>query len=229
MIDEIDIATRHALYWARGEALGENGEVLADGSYIYQPTYFSQTFFSLFDKLAQLNDYCFHQLLAGEQRNAELLSQQAEALASADADAAELDYLDDEIRNWDDNLSVIARATALVLLCSFVEWALKQVTNDLYGDVYRKPQKGLSKIEFLLQDLTQRGLEFNLDSEWLATLADFRSIRNAFAHGDWRRVEESLEGISLGACFSVVSRVFERLEEAAWAGPWLQDRQLRSS
>lgn len=220
MNNELDVASKYGLFWASSWLEGDDGQLLADGTYIYQPQRFSETFFVIFDKLHQLNDYCFHQLLTVGTRQYDLVQQRISALARSGTGAEELDYLDDEIPRWEDNLKIVTQATSLILLCSFVEWALKRVAKDLHGCVPRKTLRSMSDMEFLLQHLAQAGLHFQLEPELLGTLDGFRNIRNAYAHGDWAHVAEQLNGLSLRACFEAVSQVFACLEEAAWGGPW---------
>jgi hypothetical protein len=69
----------------------ESGNILVDGFCIYQPELFSETFFLLFDKLAQLNDYCFNQLISSETKLRELATQRSSG------------YLDDQLPMWKDN------------------------------------------------------------------------------------------------------------------------------
>ncbi|MGN4047700.1 hypothetical protein [Pseudomonas sp. SM4] len=220
MNDELNVATKYGLFWASSSMEGADGELLADGTYIQLPERFSETFFVLFDKLHQLNDYCFHQLLTVEKRCAELTEQRVSIIASGRR-AEELDWLDDEVPRWEDNLAVVTQATSLVLLSSFVEWGLKRVVKSLHGSVPRKPSgAATSDVEFLLQHIAQSGLHFSLNPVLLETVNDFRHVRNAFAHGDWARVDEQLANISLLACFQAVSQIFVCLESAAWEGPW---------
>ncbi|MEB5483806.1 hypothetical protein QMA69_04160 [Burkholderia pseudomallei] len=104
--DELNVANKYGLFWAGALVEDEKGKALADGFYIYQPKRFSDTFFLLFDKLRQLNDYCFNQLLFSEKRLRMLAGQRSAAAAQEHCGAEELDYLDDRIPMWEDNVEV---------------------------------------------------------------------------------------------------------------------------
>ncbi|VVE42561.1 hypothetical protein PIN31009_04196 [Pandoraea iniqua] len=220
MDDELNIASKYGLYWAGASAEDENGNALADGFYIYQPERFSSTFFLLFDKLRQLNDYCFDQLLSSEGR-LRMLTAQRSVTDGRSRCASELDWLDDEIPMWEDNIEVIGRATSIVLLCSFVEWALKLVTRELCGAIPRKRDRSMSDFESMLHHLRHNaGLNLSVDEASVGTVHAFRAIRNSFAHGDWATLAEQLDAVSLRTCFEAVARIFQCIEESAWQSPW---------
>jgi len=219
--DELNVANKYGLFWAGALVEDEEGKVLADGFYIYQPDRFSDTFFLLFDKLRQLNDYCFNQLLSSEMRLRTLASQRSEVAGQQHCGAEELDYLDDQIPMWEDNVEVVGRATSIVLLCSFVEWGLKLVTRELCGAIPRKRSRSISDFEFILHHLQHNGgLHLNIDVGATNVVHSFRGIRNAFAHGDWETLNEQLNSVSLRACFEAVARIFQCIEESAWQSPW---------
>lgn len=221
MDDELNIAKKYGLFWAGVLVEDEEGRVLADGFYIYQPERFSDTFFLLFDKLRQLNDYCFNQLLSSERRLRALASQRDEVAVQGHCGAEELDYLDDQIPIWEDNIEVIGRATSIILLCSFVEWGLKLVTRELCGAIPRKRGRSMSDFEFMLHHLQHNGgLHLNVDDDSVGVINMFREIRNAFAHGDWATLNEQLDSVSLRTCLEAVARIFQHIEESAWQSPW---------
>ena len=220
MIDELGVAGEHGLFWAGSQAVDAEGKLLADGSYIYQPVRFPNTFFLLFDKLRQLNDYCFHQLLSSQARLDELAVQRSAAI-TGEGGAEEFIYLSDQIPLWEDNVQVVAKSTSVVLLCSFMEWGLKLVAKELCGGIPRKSDRSMSDIEFMLWHIEQRGgLQLVVDDEPIGVVNSFRVIRNAFAHGDWTELNEQLDAVSLRVCFESVSEIFQRIEEAAWRSPW---------
>ncbi|PMV17583.1 MULTISPECIES: hypothetical protein [unclassified Pseudomonas] len=221
MKDELDVAKRYGLFWASSLVEGEDRVPIADGTYIQQPERFSETFWDVFDKLHQLNDYCFLQLVAVEKQRVELFNQRESYLARPNQGAEEIDWLDDQTPRWEDNLAVVTQATSIVLLCSFMEWGLKRVAKDLYGVIPRKPARpAMSDIQFFLEHLKQSGLPFRMDPAVLDAIDSFRNVRNAFAHGEWASVEDQLAKISLLTCFESVAQVFACLESASWDGPW---------
>ncbi|MFU5804200.1 hypothetical protein [[Pseudomonas] boreopolis] len=220
-LDELEVASKYGLYWAGARVDDEEGKTLADGLYLSQPERFSNTFFTIFDKLRQLNDYCFNQLLSSERRLRSLTSQRISIAANVYYGAEEFDYLDDNIPMWEDNVEVVGRTTPIVLLCSFLEWGLKLVAKELTGVVPRNRGHATSEFEFILKHLRNNaGLSLFIDAELIDNVHVLRGIRNAFAHGNWTTLKQRLDEISLRICFETVSRIFECIEEAAWRSPW---------
>jgi hypothetical protein len=202
-------------------AENEDGSVLVDGFYLFEPERFSMPFYVLSEKLRQLNDYCFNQLISSESKLLELTDQRTAAMARKDSWAEEFDYLDDQIPMWEDNVAVIGKAVPVVLLCSFVEWGVKFLTKEFCGSIPRKTIRGLSDVEFLLRYLEQNSqLRLGVTSDLMLPINSFRAVRNSFAHGQWESVATQLSAISLRASFQAVSALFERIEEAAWLSPW---------
>ncbi|CRD63383.1 hypothetical protein [Stenotrophomonas thermophila] len=220
-LDELEVASKYGLFWANALVEDEDGTLLADGFYLSEPQRFSDTFFTIFDKLRQLNDYCFNQLLASEARLRSLTSQRTSTAANKNCRAEEFDYLDDQIPLWEDNVEVVGRTTPIILLCSFLEWGLKLVAKELTGVVPRNRGHAISDFEFLLKYIREKaGLTLVIDAELTDNVHVFRDIRNAFAHGQWVALSERLDGIPLRVCFETVAQVFQRIEEAAWQSPW---------
>jgi len=218
---ELVTAAKHGLYWGGMWLEDEDGGLLADGRYLYQPLRASETFFLLFDKLRQLNDYCFNQLISSEAKLAELSEQRDAAIADRSCGAEVLDYFHDEIPLWEDSVSVVAKAMPVVLLCSFAEWGLKLVSKEICGDVPRKTNRTMSDIEFLVGHIENVGnLQLDSSSELVSSINSFRSIRNSFAHGHWDELRVDFSGLSLRSCFESVSELFQQIEEAAWRSPW---------
>lgn len=223
MDHELAVATKYGMYWGNAWRETPEGEVVVDGLYLHQPERFSMLFFSVFDKLRQLNDYCFHQLVSSETRLRELMEQRSAAEANKNSSAEEFFYLDDEIPVWTDNVGVTARTVPIVLLCSFTEWGLKLVVKEFCGEVPRKTSSSMSDIESLLDHLRRSPLQVEVEAELIGAVGTFRRMRNEFAHGHWGALATQLETLSLRACFEVVSEIFMRIEEAAWSGPWKAD------
>jgi len=221
--EELNVFREHGLYLAYAVLFDEEGLEYANGQYLYQPTRFSETFFVIFGKLAQLNNYCFHQLVSSHSHLSELKSQRNKAKNQASPAAEELDYYDEQIPDWENNVAVVAKATAVVLLCSFAEWALKTISKELASDPPRKTSPGLSDIEHLLQHINQNaGLVLPDQEMEMSVIHSFRTIRNAFAHGDWQALEQQLAVLRLRNCFEAVSNLVMQIEIAAWQSQWAQ-------
>ena len=218
---ETSIAIKHGLYWSRSWVEDDDGQILVDTFYLYDPERASMLFFPLFDRLRQLNDYCFSQLVSSEQKLAELMVQRDAAMAQRYGGGEELAYLADEIPLWEHNVAVIAKANPIILLCSFVEWGLKEVVKDICGLVQNKTGKNISDFEFYVNFLKKEcALDLNIEEYVIEQINAFRRVRNSFAHGKWNLLEGELADISLRSCFDVVSTLFEKIEKAAWNSPW---------
>lgn len=221
--EELNVFKIHGLYMAHAVLEDEEGLEYANGLYLYQPTRFSETFFVVFGKLAQLNNYCFHQLVSSHSQLSELKSQRDMAKNQRWPSAEELHYYDDEIPDWENNVNVLAKANAIVLLCSFSEWALKIVSKELTSEVPRKTSRGQSDIEHLLQHIKENaGLSLPDQDMELSIIHSFRSIRNAFAHGNWQELEQQLTVLRLRDCFEAVSNLVMEIEIAAWESKWAE-------
>lgn len=189
---------------------------IADGFYIYQPDRFWEPFWEVFDKLSQLNNYCFNQLVASEAKLSELQAEYGRAVEEKDAGAEVLDYLSEEVPAWENNVAIFAKAAPIILLASFSEWGLKHIAITLFGGAPKKNERGMSDIEFYLLYLVRCGLEVEDTDGVLSRVGTFRSIRNDFAHGKWNELEVGLQALSLREAFSSVSAMFEAIEDAAW-------------
>ena len=221
MDDELYISDKHGLYWSSTWIEDESGITIADGSYIYVAERYSDLFWVIASKLSQLNDYCFHQLVSSKEKLSALREEKTHLISQRHPYAEEFDYLDEAIPAWEENVFVTANAVPIVLLSSFVEWALKSVVKEFCGSVPRKPKSEISDVNFFLQYAKSNGgLNFKLDEETTCTLNSFRMIRNQFAHGNWQTLETLLGTLSLRDCFSAVTRLCQTLEESAWEGPW---------
>lgn len=219
--EELAVFNEHGLYFSHSLLVDEEGVEYANGQYLYQPTRFSETFFVVFDKLAQLNNYCFHQMVSSRSRLSTLKSERDRAANKRWCSAEELIYYDEEIPDWEDNVNVISKATAIILLCSFVEWALKTISGELTSAPPRKNSQNLSDIDYLLQHIKQNaGLLLSGQIEEISLIHTFRKIRNAFAHGNWQELEQQLAALRLRDCFESVSNLLMQIEMAAWESKW---------
>mgnify|MGYP001627761137 CR=1 FL=1 len=213
---ELVTAKKYGLFWARSFVEDESGRVIADGLYIYQPDRFWEPFWALFERLGQLNDYCFNQLVASETKLSELQAEHDRAIEDRAAGAEVFDYLSEQIPAWEDNVAIFAKAAPIVLLASFTEWGLKHIAINLFGGSPKKADRRTSDIQFYSHHLVSCGLEVENIDELLSQVGTFRSVRNNFAHGKWNEIETNLQELSLREAFSGVSAIFEAFEDAAW-------------
>lgn len=213
---ELVTAEKYGLFWARSFVEDESGRLIADGLYIYQPDRFWEPFWVLFDRLGQLNDYCFNQLVASETKLSELQAEHDRATEDKASGAEVFDYLSEQIPAWEDNVAIFAKAAPIVLLASFTEWGLKHIAISLFRGSPKKADRRMSDIQFYSHHLVSCGLEVENIEEFISRVGTFRSIRNNFAHGKWNEIEEDLRGISLREAFTGVSDMFEAFEDAAW-------------
>jgi len=213
---ELVVAKKYGLFWAWSDVEDEVSGSVADGFYIYHPDRFWEPFWMLFDKLGQLNNYCFNQLVASEAQLSELQVEYDRAVEDKTAGAEVFDYLSEEIPAWEDNVVTFAKAAPIVLLASFTEWGLRHIALTLFGAVPKKTERGMSDIQFYLRHLIHCGLDIKNTNEILSRVDTFRSIRNNFAHGKWNELESALQELSLRDSFASVSAMFEAIEDAAW-------------
>lgn len=213
---ELATAQKYGLYWAESMMEDEHGEFLADGCYLYRPSRFWEPFWILFQKLGQLNDYCFNQLVASEGKLRELQFQRKLADEDDTAGAEASAYYSEAVPFWEENVATFTKAVPLVLLASFAEWGLKHIAINLCGCVPKKTDRSKSDIEFLLFYLVSAGISVSEPEKLLAPIGSFREVRNNFAHGKWALLTDELRAIGLRDAFVSVSNLFEAIEEAAW-------------
>nr|CDQ36646.1 hypothetical protein BN993_06155 [Virgibacillus halodenitrificans] len=213
---ELVAAKKYGLFWTWSYVDDGVAGSIADGFYIYQPDRFWEPFWEVFDKLGQLNNYCFNQLVASEAKLSELQAEYGRAVEEKNAGAEVLDYLSEEVPAWENNVATFAKAAPVILLASFAEWGLKHIAITLFGGGPKKKERGMSDIKFYLLYLVHCGLEVENTDEILSRVGMFRSIRNDFAHGKWNELEVGLHALSLREAFKSVSAMFEAIEDAAW-------------
>ncbi|MGC1547033.1 MAG: hypothetical protein WA777_00740 [Rhodanobacter sp.] len=194
----------------------QDGEPLADGCYLYRPSRFWEPFWVLFEKLGQLNDYCFNQLVASEGKLRELQCQQKIADEDDTAGAEASAYYSEAVPGWEENVATFTKAVPLVLLASFAEWGLKHIAIHLCGCIPKKTDRSKSDVEFLLFYLVSAGIAVSEPEKLLIPIRSFREVRNNFAHGKWALLADELRDINLRDAFVGVSSLFETIEEAAW-------------
>ncbi|GLQ99065.1 hypothetical protein [Dyella mobilis] len=211
---ELAVAQKYHLYWAQATMEDEQGRALVNGSYLYRPSRFWEPFWILFDKLGQLNDYCFNQLIASEGTLMKLQHQSVKVIGEASVGAEALDYYSEAIPGWEDNVATFAKAAPLILLASLTEWGLKHLAYSLFGHVPKKTDRSMSDIQFHLNYLVHSGLKLNEPESLLTPIGTFREVRNNFAHGNWGTLTGQLQSVCLR----------DAIEEAAWRCDALTDK-----
>ena len=220
---EIEIYEKYGLFWADSSIDDSSGHTLAEGFYIPMPDRFSECFWILFDRLGQVNDYCFHSLLSSEKKLNDLKKDKAD-LESGKVKlecASQLDFLNESIPSWTHNVNIISQSSVLVILASFVEWGLKRVVQEFLGGVPKKQKQEKSKIDGYIRLLKNQVFpDLVVPQEIEATLDSFRKARNEFAHGDWEKLRITLATVNLREAFESVAELFTLLEESAWSSQW---------
>ena len=105
----------------------------------------------------------------------------------------------------------LTKATIFIVLCSFKEFALKQLYHAL-PDTQPLPPKG--GFGYIKKDFVRRGLwpETGNENEHLSENA-YDSVRNNFAHGDWPALKKELPRVDLHEEFGEVVRFLREISE----------------
>ena len=225
MDDEVELYKKYGLFWFQACIPDPDSpnDFLAEGFYIQMPERFSKCFWTLFDRLGQVNDYCFQMLLASESKLNELKNERIDLASNIKPSvcASQFDYFDDQIPNWTHNVNIISKSSTLVILASFVEWGLKIITEELKLKISKEDFRNKSKIDayiFLLQRTLFNDLV--IPREIQEILTSFKKSRNQFAHGDWDDLESTIYLIDLREAFEAVSELFIIIEKKTWMTVW---------
>jgi hypothetical protein len=105
----------------------------------------------------------------------------------------------------------LTKATIFIVLCSFKEFALKELYRQL-RDEEPLPAKGAFR--HIQEVFTRRGIWPNdCQSGGQLSQSAYDSVRNNFAHGDWAALKEELPKLELHDEFGeVISFLFKILE-----------------
>lgn len=222
-MDELEVARKYELFIRRATVFFDDGSKV-ESSYLYSSINSREPFDKIARKLEEVNDYCFHQLVAAEKQFAAALKHLVQAEKSDHQDAADLDVTADDVDISNENLKSVALATPVILLASLLEWALKEVYRSLQGrdpPPKRKPGakgRNVSDVEHLLGLLSgECGLRFEYASAAMSVLGNVRRIRNRFVHGDWDELGDVLECVSLRAFFQTISSLLKVIDDAHYS------------
>lgn len=217
-MDEIEVAKKYGLFIRRASLYEEGAEI--DSSYLYSCMNYREPFIEIAAKLEQINDYCFHQLVAAEKQFAGSLKDYVEAENSVYSDPASVDVFAEDLDFSNENLRSVALATPVILGASFLEWALKKIYREVMGTAPPRKKRGkntanLSDVEHLLELLKNDcGLEFEGARAAPPALESVRNIRNQYVHGEWGKLGNALEKLSLRQFFGDVSEVLRIIDNA---------------
>jgi hypothetical protein len=187
-------------------------------------------------EMKQLNSYCAYTLLSTDRKNNEFRKQidniksgkKVELEVSKDIyniieddNSGEfghvLEELEIDVENWEENLSFIAPAMTLVLLHIFVEKSLRSICIEFHSSKNPtiKKESDESVIQSYIRFLNHEcKLNFSISDDILTLQNECRIIRNRFAHGDWKTVNEKIQNINLVETFYSVTKMFETIEES---------------
>ena len=199
--------------------------------YLFRVERFSEEFWLIATKMAQLNDYCVL-CLQQTSRHLDQLHKQFKDLQSGkdrilteygDFTGETIDYLEEQIPTWKDSYKFISRATCLILLLAFIERSLKLLCKALSpSDAFTPKRKGNeSKIAIYtryLQDTCK--VAFFEPEESVSILNKCRKARNLFAHGDWDELRNEIAQIELRSAFGTVAELLYVIEDAVWQSSW---------
>ena len=209
-VTEINVATKYGLYWSNSIY---TDDPKIHGLYVYQLTNLPfQPFYEISQKLKQLNNYIFLQLCTTTNRfecaqDAIRVPNYIQAECSLSQEIA-----NQNIELWDYNLRVLSLVNPIILISTFLEWALKRllfVCCDIYNF---KALKGKSNIDAMLEEIIHTlDLKIEIPPVFQEKLNSYRFIRNKFAHGEWDKIG-MLQDQDVKEYFVHIERLFKVLE-----------------
>ncbi|EKB1967641.1 TPA: hypothetical protein NKA96_004452 [Vibrio parahaemolyticus] len=186
-VTEINVAKKYGLYWSKSICVDDPK---INGLYVYQPTSLPfEPFYEISQKLEQLNNHIFLQLCATTNR-----FEYAQD-ATSDSNYTQIEWslykevADQNLESWDYNLKVLSLVNPIILISTFLEWALKRLLL-VCCDVHKfKAPKGKSNIDAMLEEIINKlGLQVEIPQSFQEKLDSYRFIRNKFAHGEWDQI-----------------------------------------
>jgi hypothetical protein len=139
----------------------------------------------------------------------------ARALSSVSPEDAETSFvLESELECATLADGTLTKATIFIVLCSFKEFALKQLYEQLRDKKPPLEKKGAFKQ--IKRVFGQRGLwPDDDDSNGRLSEEAYDSVRNNFAHGEWTALKKALPGLELhdefGEVVGLVREILERM------------------
>jgi hypothetical protein len=169
-------------------------------------------FVEISTKLQQLNDYIFSQLCS----------------TAKEYESAKFDYYDplnpqmqwslgkeqakNRVSSWDYSFKVFSRVNPIILISTFMEWALKCLLTEYSGSDSFKRNREKSIFDTMLKKLiNDHQLDVIIPPDFQLILNKYRKIRNNFAHGDWDRIV-NIEDTDIKDYISNISSLLKYLE-----------------
>ncbi|MBN3945132.1 MAG: hypothetical protein HWQ38_00995 [Nostoc sp. NMS7] len=212
---------KDSLFWANTVVFDNNYNEIAWEDYLFTVERFSEVFWYISNRMAQLNDYCVLTLQETENHYTRLLRQRHKLENDPNAPAEDFDVLDYNLPKWEDTIHTVSRATCILLLSAFLEHSLKLLCAEFTPGVQVKKLKRASDIDSYLAHLKhQGGLQFQEYTDTLELRNVIRKVRNDFAHGTWDNVRINLAQLNLRDAFGTVSNLLYKIEDAAWNSEW---------
>lgn len=186
-VTEINVAKKYGLYWSKSIHMDDPK---INGLYVYQPTSLPfEPFYEISQKLEQLNNYIFLQLCTTTNR-----FEYAQE-ATRDSNYTQIEWslykevADQNLESWDYNLKVLSLVNPIILISTFLEWALKRLLL-VCCDIHKfNAPKGKSNIDAMLEEIINKlGLQVEIPQSFQEKLDSYRFIRNNFAHGEWDQI-----------------------------------------
>lgn len=137
----------------------------------------------------------------------------ARALSSVPPEDAETSFLlETELESATLAEETLVKATIFLVLCSFKEFALKELYHHLEGEKPLRRKQGAFK---QIQKVFIRTEMWPSDCESSGRLSEnaYTSVRNNFAHGDWTAVKKELPRLELHDEFGEVVGFFREIQE----------------
>ncbi len=220
---------------AEAEILDKDGNALGTTytpDYLFRPDErFSLEFWEIEREMAQLNDYCLLSVSETGRHLQQMRRECADLMTGKkryvfpedDFTGEQIDWLTEQIGQWEDTYGFIAKAMCLLLLSAFLEKTLRGLITALSPAGLRlaKERSGEGKVAQLLASLkTECRLSFDEPSDSYAVRDVCRKLRNDFAHGEWDKVRRTVHNLSLRDAFSAVTQLLTAVEAAAWESDW---------
>lgn len=208
ILDHLSIYREQELFPSRS-ITEQDGKVVAHGCYVFCPKLPCEPFVEISKELQKLNDYCLAQYKAVSSESQ--ISKETWGDLNDDFFAENYEF---QIAKWDHHLAVTVKIVPILLICSFLEWALLKLLNQYAGQKKYPQIKGKSKINSYLAYLEQASCYVsNLDDSSITLLERIRKTRNDYAHGEIESVAENLTGLKIGSIIKLVSTIMMNCEQ----------------
>lgn len=193
-----------------------------DADYVFRSDTRRIEFTVIEDGMSELNDYCVAMLEALRREHERRIEASRRYLKADDGllignfpRAKDEDEEDDTevILRWQWFQPVVTKAICLLMLCAFVEKALRSLAWFVVDD----PEQDLSggSVDRYLAILrAEHERAFEEPARFTDLRARCRTLRTALAEADWTTIVDTMEGVDLDRSFRAATEYFEILEEA---------------